>query len=251
MTKTMNFIQWFFLISLLIFLHEPNGTASDSQWIVGKFSTLAPGTNLPDPWEPMTFENIDRHTSYTLVEDNSRTIIRAHSKNSASGLIHPLRVNPKDYPVIKWRWKIDHVLEKGNATSKKGDDYAARIYVAFAFDPDNAGWWERARHKSAALFSGKEVPGTALNYIWANKASVGKIVPNPYASEARMVVLQSGNAASGRWITEDRNILEDYRRAFGKIPPDIIGIGVMTDSDDTGGETTGYYGDITLLPLPD
>ncbi|MCA1793412.1 MAG: DUF3047 domain-containing protein [Desulfotignum sp.] len=244
-------MHFFLIFGMIFFLCIGNDTTSANQWKIGNFSDLTPGTNLPDPWEPMTFKNIDRHTSYTLIKDNDQTIIRAHSQNSASGLIHPLRVNPTEYPVIKWHWKIDHVLEKGNVTAKQGDDYAARIYVAFAFDPDSAGWWERARHKSASLFSGKEVPGTALNYIWANKASIGKIVPNPYAEEAMMVVLQSGNEASGRWITEERNIPEDYRRAFGKNPPDIIGIGIMTDTDDTGGETTGFYGDITLLPLPD
>jgi hypothetical protein len=244
-------MRFFLIFGMFLFLCIPNGTAYTDQMVIGDFSRLAPGEYLPDPWEPMTFKNIDRHTSYTLIKDNGRTIIRAQSQNSASGLIHPLRVNPEEYPVIKWRWKIDHVLENGDVTAKQGDDYAARIYVAFAFDTDNAGWWERARHKSASLFSDKEVPGTALNYIWANKAPVKKIVPNPYAEEAKMVVLQSGNRAGGRWITEERNILEDYRRAFGRNPPEIIGIGIMTDTDDTGSKATGYYGDITLLHLPD
>ncbi|WP_024334277.1 DUF3047 domain-containing protein [Desulfotignum balticum] len=239
------------VLVMVLFLCMATVTAYTDQLVIGNFSRLAPGDSLPDPWEPMTFKNIDRQTSYALIQDNGRTIIRAHSQNSASGLIHPLRVNPEEYPVIKWRWKIDHVLENGDVTAKQGDDYAARIYVAFAFDTDKAGWWERTRHKSASLFSGKELPGTALNYIWANRAPVETIVPNPYAKEARMIVLQSGNSASGRWVTEERNILKDYAKAFGRNPPEIIGIGIMTDTDDTGGETTGYYGDITLLRLPD
>jgi hypothetical protein len=94
--------------------------------------------------------------------------------------------------------------------------------------------------------SDQELPGSALNYIWANKAAPDTIIPNPYAPEAMMVVLQSGNARKDQWIQEQRNIVEDYKRAFGKEPPEIIGIAIMTDTDNTGEETTSYYGDIIL-----
>jgi hypothetical protein len=63
-----------------------------------------------------------------------------------------------------------------------------------------------------------------------------------------MVAVQSGNNRAGRWITEERNIAEDYRQAFGRPPPEIIGIGIMTDTDDTGEQTAGYYGDILVYP---
>lgn len=64
-----------------------------------------------------------------------------------------------------------------------------------------------------------------------------------------MVAVQSGNTHAGRWITEQRNIVDDYRQAFGRYPPEIIGIGMMTDTDDTGEETTGYY-HFERLPNP-
>lgn len=223
------------------------GGVTAGEWRIGDFADLTTADRLPEAWRPMTFRNIDRHTQYTLTRDADRTVIRAHSQNASSGLIRHLRVDTGDYPLIRWHWKIDHVLEKGDFSTKQGDDYAARIYVAFAFDPETAGWWERMRHRSASLFADQEVPGTALNYIWANKAPENTIAPNPYASEAMMIVLQSGNAAAGRWLTEERNIAADYRRAFGRPPPPIIGIGLMTDTDNTGEETTAYYGDITLI----
>lgn len=52
----------------------------------------------------------------------------------------------------------------------------------------------------------------------------------------------------GRWVTEKRNLLEDYERAFGRTPPEIIGIGLMTDTDNTGEDATAYCGDIRLIP---
>lgn len=239
-------MRFILVMGMVFFLCMATGTAYTDQLVIGDFSQLTPGDELPDAWEPMVFDNIDRHTVYTLIRDNGETVIKAHSRNAASGMICTLRIDPHAYPVIKWRWKIDHVLEKTDVTSKKGDDYAARIYVAFAFDPDNAGWWERTRHKSAALFAQREVPGTAINYIWAGRASIGTILPNPYISESMMVVVQSGNEKAGQWISQERNIVKDYKTAFGRTPPEIIGIGIMTDTDDTGEVTTGYYGPVTL-----
>lgn len=234
-----------FGLVLLLFMSAGGLLAGELR--IGVFAELPPADGLPEAWQPMTFRNMDRHTQYTLTRDQDRTVIRAHSQNAASGLIRHLRVDPVEYPLIRWHWKIERVLEKGDLSTKQGDDYAARIYVAFAFDPEAAGWWERMRHSSASLFADQEVPGTALNYIWANKAPENTIAPNPYAPEAMMIVLQSGNAAAGRWMTETRDIAADYRRAFGRTPPPIIGIGLMTDTDNTGEETTAYYGDITLL----
>lgn len=239
-------MRFILVLEMVFLLCMTTGSAYTDQMVIGGFSHLAPGDNLPDAWEPMTFDNIERHTVYTLIKDDGATVIKARSSNAASGMICSLRIDPHAYPVITWRWKIDHVLEKTDVTSKKGDDYAARIYVAFAFDPDTAGWWERARHKSAALFAKREVPGTAINYIWAGRTSVNTILPNPYISESMMVVVQSGDEKAGQWVTQERNIVEDYKKAFGRTPPEIIGIGIMTDTDDTGEETTGYYGPVTL-----
>jgi hypothetical protein len=215
--------------------------------VVGNFSSLAPAEELPEQWEPMTFSDIDAHTSYSLVQDDNRTVIRAHSRNAASGLIRSLRIDPREYPRLQWSWKIDHVLEKGDVTAKAGDDYAARIYVAFAFEPERSSLWERMKRKAAHTFTDQEIPGSALNYIWASNASPETVVPSPFEQRSRMIVLQSGNARSGQWIPEKRNIVEDYKRAFGEEPPEIIGVGIMTDTDNTGEETKGYYGDIVLF----
>ena len=223
------------------------GSAYAEQWVVGNFSGLSPSAEIPEQWEPMTFRNIERHTRYELVGDNGDTVIQAVSKNAASGLIRELRFDPREYPWLQWSWKIDSVLEKGDVGRKEGDDYAARIYVAFAFEPENSGFWQRMKRKTANAFTDKEIPGSALNYIWANKAPQETIVPSPFQEKSMMIVLQSGNARSGEWIGEKRNIVEDYKRAFGEQPPEIIGIGIMTDADNTGEEVRAYYGDIELL----
>ena len=233
------------LTATLLFFH-PVGTFAE-QMTVGDFSSLVPTEGLPDHWEPLAFPKIERHTAYSLVEDDGRTVVRAFSDASASGLIRYSKIAVQQYPWIAWRWKISHVLDKGDVYSKKGDDYAARIYVAFEFSPEGVSLWQRLRYNTANLAAGGKLPGSALNYIWANKAPEGTVVSNPYTDQTKMIVLQSGNIEAGQWISEKRNIAEDYEAAFGRKPPLIMGIAIMTDTDNTGESTTAYYGDIRLM----
>lgn len=214
--------------------------------IVGHFSNLVPTQDFPEQWEKLTFPKIKRHTNYMLIRDNNRTVVKAVSRNSASGLIRYYMGTAERLPWIAWQWKIEHVLEKGDVTRKKGDDYPARIYIAFEFSSKGKTFWQRLQYKTANLAAGGKLPGSALNYIWANKSSRGIIIDNPYTNQTKMIVLQSGNDLAGQWISEKRNIATDYQAAFGEKPPPIMGIAIMTDTDNTGESVTAFYGDIQL-----
>ena len=130
--------------------------------LITAFSTI---TSLEDGWEPMEFPKIDRHSRYQLTDDNGEQVVMATTDNSASGLIARVSVEPGDSLILRWRWKVSNVYEQGNARRKEGDDYAARIYVAFEFEPDEAGFFERAKRKTVEVVFGEELPGNALNYI--------------------------------------------------------------------------------------
>ncbi len=98
----------------------------------------------------------------------------------------------------------------------------------------------------STLVYGKYPPVSAINYIWANRTTHEKILPNPYTSRVRMIICRSGTRESGKWIKEKRNIVQDYQNAFGEKPPLISGIAIMTDADNTGEERVSFYGGITL-----
>ena len=213
---------------------------------VAEFSSLSATDGIPEHWTEMTFPKIKRRTRYELVRDNGRTVLKAHSRAAASGLIRGMPIDPRRRPWLRWSWRIQNTLEKGDVTRKEGDDYPARIYVAFAFEAHKAGWWERLRYQAACLGAGRELPGTVLNYIWANQAPEGLMVDNPFAPQAKMVVVRSGSQQAGQWMAERLNMVEDYRKAFGRPPPAIIGVAVMTDTDNTGEEAVAYYGDIVM-----
>jgi len=236
------------LISFLIFhplvsspmIYAQSGTVIE----VGKFSAATVEDTLPSDWKPLTFRKIERHTTYKLVKDNDTVVIKAVAEASASGLTREIKINPKEYPIVQWRWKVSNILKKGDVYRKEGDDYPARIYITFEYDPSKLSFFEKAKYKTIKLLYGKYPPLAAINYIWESKAPVGTMVPNPYTDRVMMFVVESGTDKLNQWVVEERNIYEDYKKAFGEEPPMISGVAIMTDTDNTGESATAYYGDI-------
>ncbi len=190
---------------------------------VGKFSTEVPGGTLPSGWKPLTFKKIEKHTSYTLVKEGDAVVVKADARASASGLTREIRIDSREYPIVQWRWRVENTLKKGDVHEKEGDDYPARLYIAFEYDPSLLGFFEKLKYEAARLLYGQYPPVGAINYIWESSAPVGTFVPNPYTDRVVMIVVESGEARLHQWISEERNIYEDYRKAFGKESSHDIG----------------------------
>ncbi|MFZ5466266.1 MAG: DUF3047 domain-containing protein [Pseudomonadota bacterium] len=216
---------------------------------VAPFSATDPGS-LPEGWRPLAFPNIERHTDYRPVMEDGVQVIRADSQAAASGLIREFRLDPHAYPIVRWRWKVAGIIAGSDPHRKSGDDYPARLYITFDYPPERLGFGERLGYEAARLLYGGVPPLRAINYIWATSGTPGEVIPNAYSGHARMVVVRSGAAQAGVWLEEERNVLEDYRRAFGEDPPPISGVAIMTDTDDTGGTATAWYGDILFSQRP-
>jgi hypothetical protein len=177
-----------------------------------------------DGWQPKVFEG---QTEYSLVVDGSVQVLRAESNAAASGLVYEKEYDPLKYPILTWRWKVDNIITRGDGRTRAGDDYAARVYVVFPH------WF---------------FPKTrTINYIWANRLETESITPNAYTGNAMMIAVESGADKVGQWVTIKRNIVEDFRKAFGQDPPRVGAIAIMTDTDNTGESAIAWYGDITAL----
>ena len=213
-------------------------------YIVAAFSNMSVGGTVTG-WETMSLGDAPR-TDYALVKDGGKTVVRARANQSASGLIRRVRVDPDRFPVLTWRWKVDGVLAKGDVRKKSGDDYPARIYITFDKDVSELGLGDRVKYRALRALGYDDIPVRALNYIWANKASEGQIVSNPYTDWVKMIPVESGAGNAGTWRVETRDVVRDYRAAFGEDPPAINGIAIMSDSDNTKGSATAYYGDMRM-----
>ncbi len=176
-------------------------------------------------WQEKSFSG---RVNYQIVTEDGHQILHAESGGKASALIHRLDINPQQYPTIRWRWKIDKILEKGYAGNKAGDDYPARIYIVFdSWLPNYA---------------------RSINYIWASHVERETMVASPYYRRSIMLAVNTGDKEAGRWVIEERNLLADYQRAFGDKIPMIKAVAVMSDGDNTGESATAWYDWIEFVP---
>jgi hypothetical protein len=210
---------------LILLLVSTHAWSSDNELHLGRFSAK----DLTG-WKEQTIGLLKSKTVYTLSRDNDRDVLGAHSTKSASGQIYALKLDPKEYHTLKWSWKIDHTIKKGDEKTKDGDDFAARVYVVFP-----RGFFSKTR---------------AICYVWANRLPKGEHVVSPFTSNIITVAVDSGEDLAGHWTFHQRNIYEDYRTFFGEEPPRIGAVALMTDTDNTGATATGYYGDISLVRSP-
>lgn len=206
------------LCLLLLVLPFPVSGDSHKSLAVGKFSAAS-----LDGWESKSFKG---ETRYGFAIDGGRRVLQAESKGSASGYYHKLNVDPREYPLLRWSWKIAQTVAGENARSKGGDDFAARVYVVF---PSFLFWQSRS-----------------LVYVWSGSLKKGEVVTSPYSDRVMIVAVESGNGLAGSWVREERNYAADYRRFFGEAPGKLGAVAVMTDTDNTGSEARAWYGDITL-----
>jgi hypothetical protein len=198
-------------------------------------------------WKALHFPKIKKHTLYAIQTDGEISYLKAASNASASALICKKTFNVYEYPIVKWRWKVENVYDKGNAKTKKGDDYPLRIYIIFEYNPKEARFFEKLKYKSAKLLYGEYPPHSSLNYIWANKEHTETVIISSYTNKSRIIPLQSGVSNIATWQTEKINILEDYKKAFGTKPPAFASLAIMNDSDNTGESSVSYLDDIKVL----
>ncbi len=207
--------------------------ALEERVIIEEFNDL-------DNWEPLYFKKIKEHTKYSIFKEEEQSYLKTESNASASAIVFNKEFNVYEFPHLKWKWKVSNVYEKGNAGFKESDDYPLRIYVMFKYDPDRTSFGKKFKYGFAKKMYGKYPPHSTLNYIWANRKHEKDILTNSYAKEAKMIVVQSGTENIGKWLEHEVNILEDYRKAFGKDPPEEASIAIMNDSDNTGESSLSF-----------
>ena len=177
-------------------------------------------------WKSKSFVG---NTVYSVEFDKqlNRSVIRAESNKTASGLFYEERIDLGKTPYLSWSWKVEKFPAIDNEQTKNGDDYVARIYVVI-----KDGW--------------TPLGTKAVNYVWSQQSPLEASWPNPFAGDkAMMLAIHQGDSNSG-WVTEKRNLKEDLKKLFNKEFRHIDGIAIMTDSDNSGSSAVSYYSGLKL-----
>ncbi len=214
------------------------------------FSANSTG-GLPTGWEPLTFTRKKIPTEYQLVDDNGRRVLHAWADRASSGLRHPVDIDISKKPWLTWSWKAAGLIPTADLRHRETDDSPVRIVLAFDGDHDKLSLMDTILFDTAKLLTGHELPYATLMYVWDSKAAVGTVIANGRTGRIQMMVAESGPAHVGQWRRYQRNVAEDYERIFGEKPGRLIGVGVLTDTDNTSQKMEAWYGDIRLMREPD
>ena len=212
-----------------------------------KFSTQTPQEGMPAGWSFYRIAPNKKNTVYRLENYQGRTILSANSKTSASGLVVKLRPKLAQNLWLKWEWKATGPILGADNTERVHDDSPLRILVAFDGNKSKLSFKEKMTFEMANLVSGQELPYATLMYIWSGKSPVNTILDNPHTTRIKMIVVDSGSEKVGEWLMHQRDLTADFRAAYGEAPGQVIGIALLTDTDNTKTETKAYYGDIELI----
>jgi len=221
------------------------GTAFPTQVVAGDSLVLGfESDSQRENWQPITFSGI-RKTKYRFDMDQKKLCGRAES--SASGLAVDFPGSLQEFPVLSWEWYISGTVKGGDVRSKQTDDYSARVYVNFERTGEGFSWWERTQAEVFQTVYGRELPGKTLTFIWGNRQTGDTIVTSPYTRHSKMIALRRGNKLANQWVFERIDISEWFRKSFGRDPPPVHSIAIMTDTDNTGEITSACYRRIRLL----
>jgi hypothetical protein len=173
--------------------------------------------------------------------------VEGTADSSASGLVQFLDLDPYERPILTWQWKVMQPVDGADTTRREGEDAPVRVMVSFAGDVSGLPFSDRLFFQQAKALTGIEVPYATLEYVWGDGAPEETVVINSYTPRVRMVLVRSGAQPLDEWVSESRDVVADFRRAFGEEPGRITAIAIYTDADATGTRSQGYFGDIAFL----
>ncbi len=215
---------------------------------VTPFSSGAPGGPMPHGWYPAAVPKLRKITRYELVDDGGTTVVHALADGSTSGMVHDVDIDPRNLPVVRWRWKVPRPVPGADNTRREADDSPARLELVFSGDTTTLPFNERVFFAQVKATTGIDVPYATLDYSWGSGAPAESIIANQWTGRLRMLLVRSGPQGMGQWVSEERNVYQDFKRMFGEEPEKITQVLIYTDADATGATAEAYYGDIEFVP---
>ena len=185
-------------------------------------------------------------TSYLYDWIDGRHAMRASAKMSASMLRQSLHVAPDRLGVIKFSWKVPQLIVGADLAERETHDSPVRLALAFEGDRSKFSMKNSMLSELALALTGEPLPYATLMYVWCNACPQEQVLSSPRTDRIREIPLESGPTYLGQWREYQRDIRADYEKAFGEPPGALVGVGFMTDTDNTRGTAMAWYGAVSL-----
>jgi hypothetical protein len=214
-----------FVVMAVLFVFTVTAWASEVVIDDWKSQTLG-AKGIPEGWLGGQTWGLPQH-DMTIEENEGHRVLHLKSKIESSAVRKDLRgkIDLKATPVLEWTWKAVTLPKNGDCRKKTADDQAAQLYVVWPRFPE-------------------AVRSQIIGYIWDTTTPAGSIVKSEKTSTVTYVVVRSGTADLGKWITERRNLVEDYKKIYGGQPEGLGYISIAIDSDDTVSSAESFFGKI-------
>lgn len=197
---------------------------AEDRVVIADFASSAWSAGMPAGWE---LKEKSGAADFAVVRDENIAAARFRSANTSFSLEREVDVDIKRYPVLTWKWKVTKLPAGGDFRKSNTDDQAAQLFVAFS--------------KTRAIV-----------YIWDTTAPQGtaEMTSPVFFMKIMVIVVRSGPTDTGKWISESRNVFEDYKKAFGSEPPPVHGLRLQINSQHTGTSAESYFADIAFATKP-
>ncbi|HET9925704.1 MAG TPA: DUF3047 domain-containing protein, partial [Methylomirabilota bacterium] len=215
------------LLAVALLATAPLRAADPAPLVVEDWSKQPEGkTGIPDGWKGQNWGS--PKYDFRIETQGGRKVLRAKSQDDSSTISKEAKVNVKDRPILQWSWQAVTLPKGGDARKSATDDQAAQLYVTFPRFP-------------------QAVRSRIISYLWDTTAPAGAIFKSEKTSLVTYVVVRSGPADVGKWVTESRNVLEDYKKIYGEAPGEDVGaISISIDSNDTHSSAEACFGEIVF-----
>jgi hypothetical protein len=215
------------LLALLLLLAPAVGGGADLVVVEDWSKHRVGARGIPVGWQGQNWGS--PAYDMTIAENSGTSVLHLKSRNEGSTITRDIKgkVELKDTPILAWRWKAVKLPTGGDSRKKQTDDQAAQIYVAWPRFPE-------------ALRS------RIIGYVWDTTAPAGTIARSEKTGTVTYIVVRSGPADLGRWISEERNLVEDFTRVYGEAPDNPAYISVAIDSNDTTSAAESLVGEIVF-----
>ncbi|WP_228763317.1 DUF3047 domain-containing protein [Limnohabitans sp. 2KL-27] len=185
-------------------------------------------------------------TEFRLAQKDGQTALSAHAQASASMLRQRLNVPGAQLGRLQFAWQIDNLMAEADMGERDSEDAPVRLILAFEGDRSRFSAKNAMLSDLTEALTGEPLPYATLMYVWCNRRPVESVILNPRTDRVRKLVLESGAQHVKQWRQYQRDVRADFEKAFGEAPGALLGMAIMTDSDNTRGDVRAWYGDIRL-----